>query len=57
MDGSPPGSFVHRDSPGENAGLGCHALFQGIFPTQVSHIAGRFFTVWANWEAQEYWSG
>ena len=26
-------------------------------PTQVSHIAGRFFTSWATSEAQEYWSG
>ena len=25
--------------------------------TQVSHIAGRFFTSWAIREAQEYWSG
>ena len=25
--------------------------------TQVSHIAGRFFTNWATKEAQEYWSG
>ena len=25
--------------------------------TQVSHIAGGFFTVWATREAQEYWSG
>ena len=25
--------------------------------TQVSHIAGRFFTVWNTREAQEYWSG
>ena len=25
--------------------------------TQVSHIAGRFFTVWATKEAQEYWNG
>ena len=24
---------------------------------QVSHIAGGFFTSWANREAQEYWSG
>ena len=24
--------------------------------TQVSHIAGRFFTSWATKEAQEYWS-
>ena len=33
-DCSPPGSSVHGDSPGKNAGVGCHALFQGIFPTQ-----------------------
>ena len=25
--------------------------------TQVSHIAGRFFIVWATREVQEYWSG
>ena len=25
--------------------------------TQVSHIAGRFFIIWAIREAQEYWSG
>ena len=25
--------------------------------TEVSHIAGRFFTSWAIREAQEYWSG
>ena len=24
---------------------------------QVSHIAGRFFTIWATRETQEYWSG
>ena len=33
---SPPGSSVHRDSPGKNIGVGCHALLQGIFPTQGS---------------------
>ena len=26
-------SSVHRDSPGKNTGVGCHALPQGIFPT------------------------
>ena len=31
------------DSPGKNIGVGCHALLQGIFPTQVSRIADRFF--------------
>ena len=25
--------------------------------TQVSHIAGGFFTIWATREPQEYWSG
>ena len=33
-DCSPSGSFVHEDSPGKNTGVGCHALLQGIFPTQ-----------------------
>ena len=27
-----PGSSVHRDSPGKNTGVGCHALLQGVFP-------------------------
>ena len=34
MDCSPPGSSVHRDSPGKNIGVGCHTLLQGIFPIQ-----------------------
>ena len=29
-----PGSPVHGDSPGNNSGVGCHALLLGIFPTQ-----------------------
>ena len=29
MESSPPGSFVHGDSPGKNTGVGCHALRQG----------------------------
>ena len=45
---SPPGSSVCGDSPGNNTGVGRHALLQGIFPNQgynlVSCIAGRFFT-------------
>ena len=36
MDCSPPGFAVHGDSPGENTGVGCQALLQGIFPTQGS---------------------
>ena len=34
MDCSPPGSSVHGDYPGKNTGVGCHAILQGIFPTQ-----------------------
>ena len=53
-DCNPPGSSVHGDSPGKNTGVGCHALLQGIFPTQnqsqVSRIAGRFFISWATLE-------
>ena len=37
MDCRPPGSSVHGDSPGKNSGVGCHALLQGIFPTQGSN--------------------
>ena len=37
MDCSPPGSSVHGDSPGQNTGVGCHALLQGIFSTQGSN--------------------
>ena len=36
MDCSPPGSCVHGDSADKNTGVGCHALLQGIFPTQGS---------------------
>ena len=39
-DCSLPGSSVHGDSPGQNMatpGMGCHALLQGIFPTQGSN--------------------
>ena len=37
MDCSPPGSSVPGDSPGKKTGVGCHALLQGIFPTQGSN--------------------
>ena len=61
MGCSPPGSSVH-------ASFQATILEQVAFPfsrgssqprdqTQVSHIAGRFFTTWATREAQEYWSG
>ena len=32
-----PGFSVHGDFPGKNTGMGCHALLQGIFPTQGSN--------------------
>ena len=39
------------NSPGKNIGVGSHSLLQEIFLTQVwtwvSHMASRFFTVWA----------
>ena len=37
MDCSPPGTFVHGDSPGKNTGVACHAFLQGIFPIQGSN--------------------
>ena len=60
-DSFPPhGLYSPWNSPGQNTGVGSLSLLQGIFPprdwTQVSHIAGRFFTSWAIREAQEYWS-
>ena len=36
-DCSPPGSYIHGDSPGKNTGVGSHALLQWIFPTQGSN--------------------
>ena len=44
------------NSLGQNTGVGSFSLLQGIFPTrvwtQVSHIAGGFFTSWATREAE-----
>ena len=55
MDCSPPGSSVHADSPGKYTAVGCHALLQGIFPTQGLNqgllIAGGFFKNWTTREA------
>jgi len=45
MDCSMPGSSVHEDSPGKNTGVGCHALLQGIFPTQGSN-PGLWYCRW-----------
>ena len=38
MDCSLTGSSVREDSSGQNTGVGCHALLQGIFPTQESNL-------------------
>jgi len=37
MDYSLPGSSVQGDSRGNTTGVGCHALFQGIFLTHGSN--------------------
>ena len=65
VDCAPPGSSVQGDSPSKNTGVGCHALLQGIFPTQVLkqsllHLpasAAGFFTTSATWEARPGFTG
>ena len=47
----PHGLYSPWSSPGQNTGVGSFSLLQGIFPTQVSCIAGRFFTSLATREA------
>ena len=37
MDCSLPGSSGHGESPGQNTGVGCHALLQEIFPSEGSN--------------------
>ena len=39
MDCSLPGFSVHGNSPGNNTGVGCHFLLQGIFLTQESDLS------------------
>ena len=47
------------DSPGQNTGVGTFSRgsSQPRDQTQVSHIAGRFFTTCATKDAQESWGG
>ena len=55
MDCSPPGSSVHGDSPGKNTGVHCHALFQGIFPTQGLNLGlphCRQILYWLSWHRE-----
>ena len=50
-----------QNSPGQNTAVGSLPFSRASSQlgdwTQVSHIAGGFFTSWATREAQEYWSG
>ena len=59
MDCSLPGFTVHGDSPGKNTEVGCLSFLQESSQsrdqTQVSCIAGRFFTIWATREAPFLW--
>ena len=53
------------DSPGGNTGVGCHALLQGIFPTQGANprllglllLAGRLLTTSATQKPQYLYTG
>ena len=59
MDCSPPGSSVQGILQPKNTRVGCHALLQGIFPTQGLNphhftspvLVGGFFTTSTTWEA------
>ena len=42
----PTNLFCPWDSPGKNTGVGCHALLQGIFPTQGSNPRLLCFLHW-----------
>ena len=61
MDCNPPGSPVHGILQAIILEWVAVPFSRG-YPqprdqTQVSYIAGRFFTILATKEAQEYWSG
>ena len=57
----PHGLYSPWNSPGQDIGVVAFLFSRGSSQpreqTQVSHIAGRFFTSGARREAQEYWSG
>ena len=58
----PHGLYSPRNSPGQNTGVGIAFPFsrgssQPKDWTQVSLIAGRFFTSWATRGAQVHWNG
>ena len=60
IDCSPPGSSVHGILQARILEWVAMPFSRGSSPprdwTQVSHIAGGFFTFWATREAQEYWN-
>ena len=39
----PPGPSVHRDSPGKNTGVGCHAILQDDKPRQQIKTQKHYF--------------
>ena len=55
MDCSPLGSSVHGDSPGKNTGMGCHALLQGVFPTQQLNPGLLHWKLWEFVMDREAW--
>ena len=61
MDCSPPGSSVHGILQARIlewiAMPSSRGSSQSRDWTQVSHLVGGFFTIWATREAHEYWSG
>ena len=61
VDCSPPGSSLHGILQARILGWVAFPFSRGSSQprdwTQVSHIAGGFFTSWATREDQEYWSG
>ena len=47
LSGLQPASlFCPWDFPGKNAGVGCHYLLQGIFPTQESNLSLMHLLHW-----------
>ena len=45
-DYSLPGSSVHGNPPDKNTGVGCHALLQGIFLTQILNLRLLYLLHW-----------
>ena len=58
MDCSLPGSSVRGRSPGKNTGVSCHALLQGLFPTQGSNtglLGCRRILYWMSHQGRLEW--